>query len=98
MMNITVERQNDLIMSATAYYLGRRTIQTCDHIQWLFENWDEFDEHVRKFVQRIVDDAIRRQRSMLSAGPLRVGSAIVLPLGEKPEADMWVLLSGKWKQ
>lgn len=94
-MKLSEQRRDDLIMSATAYYLGRRTIAVSDHVKWLFEVWEELEPHVQQYIERIVEDAIQRERNMFNS----FGIAYVNgpgPLGEKCYRDCWILLRSKW--
>jgi hypothetical protein len=52
---------DDLIMSATAYYLGRRTINVGDFCQRLRRAWPELNENVRAYVQRLVESQFARE-------------------------------------
>jgi len=51
---------HDLVMSATSYYLGRRTIAVDEFCRSMVESWPNLPQHVRDYVQRVVEDAYRR--------------------------------------
>lgn len=52
--------QADLVMCGAAYYLGRTTIAVDDFCNRLVRAWDSLPEHVQDYIQRIVDEAFRR--------------------------------------
>lgn len=51
---------SDLVMSATAYYLGRRTANVGDFCRRLCLSWPSLPVAVQQFVERIVEEAYRR--------------------------------------
>lgn len=89
---------NDLVMSATAYYLGRSTALVQSHCDSLIKAWPQLDQHVKDFVKRIVEDAIRRERwSFTGDGILTTGSDYVPPLGHEMDRKMWLKVRQLWQ-
>lgn len=93
-MNLTDHRRDDLIMAATAHYLGRSTIAVGDHTKWLWEVWDQLEPHVQQFIERIVEDAIRREQTLFDSRGIAYTSS--LGLGGKCDRECWLLLRDKW--
>ena len=57
---------DDLIMSSTAYYLGRQTINVESHCQSIMRAWPRLSQNVREYIQRIVEDFFKRQEIVQS--------------------------------
>ncbi len=53
---------DDLIMSATAYYVGRRTASVSSHCKALVASWPLLSDSTRGFIQRVVENAFQRNR------------------------------------
>lgn len=53
---------DDLVMSATSYYLGRMTAMVEVFCQNLVASWPELPEHVRRYVRTVVEGAYRRNQ------------------------------------
>jgi hypothetical protein len=81
---------DDLIMSTTAYYLGRRTASVGDFCQRLRKAWPELNEDVRAYVRRIVESAFLQEEILLR---LRPDSS---PFGHACDRDEWVAVRGLW--
>lgn len=52
----------DLVMSATSYYLGRRTIAVDEFCRSLAESWHDLPANVQLYVTRIVEEAYSANR------------------------------------
>jgi hypothetical protein len=81
---------DDLIMSATAYYLGRRTASVGDFCQRLRRAWPDLSEDVRAYIRRIVESAFLQEEILLR---LRPGSS---PFGHACDRDEWVAVRDLW--
>lgn len=68
MSGIESFNHDDLIMSATAYYLGRRTISVDAHCQCIVRAWGKLSQPVREYIQRLVDEAFRRDEMRRAKG------------------------------
>ena len=83
---------DDLIMSATSYYLGRQTISVDAHCQCLIRAWPRLSENVREYVQRIVEDAFRRESILMSMDPA------FNPFGDACDRESWVNVRKCWTE
>jgi hypothetical protein len=83
---------NDLIMSATAYYLGRRTISVGDFCQRLRRAWPELSEDVRDYIRRLVESEFAREGILrrLNLHP-QLNS-----FSDACDRDEWVAVRGLW--
>ncbi len=83
---------DDLIMSATSYYLGRTTANVGSHCDALVESWPQLSQPVRDYVRRIVEAAFERDdhcRSMPDRG-------FALPLGHDCDREAWIRVRALW--
>lgn len=83
---------DDLIMSATSYYLGRETISVDAHCQCLVRAWPRLSESVREYVQRIVEEAFRREALMQDLKPG------YNPFGAACDRESWLNVRKCWQQ
>jgi hypothetical protein len=81
---------DDLIMSATSYYLGRRTALVSEHCERLVVAWPSLPEHVRDYIKRIVEEAFRRDDIA------RKNRTQILPLGENCDRSAWESVRECW--
>lgn len=92
---------NDLVMSATAYYLGRQTASVHSHCERLIKAWPQLDKHVRDYIERIVEREFCRFGALEAqtdeSGCIRTGSGFVMPLGHKCDREMWLKVRQLWK-
>ena len=77
---------NDLVMSATAYYLGRQTAAVHSYCERLIKAWPQLDQHVRHYIQLIVESHF--ERFNLSDN---------LALGHDMDREMWLKVQQLWK-
>jgi hypothetical protein len=84
----------DLLMSATAYYCGRMTIQVDDHCEKLVRAWSRLSEGCRNWIQRVVEhkfcaDDYARQNDLTegSRGPL----------GQNCDRESWEKVRACWQ-
>lgn len=82
--------RNDLLIPATRYYMGRRTIATCAHAQALAQHWDSLPWDVRQIIRRDLEDEFRRD----TAARLR-GDADP-PLGDHCDRQAWEKVREAW--
>jgi len=83
---------DDLIMSATAYYLGRRTINVGDFCQRLRRAWPELSEGVRAYIQRLVESQFARE-GVLRRLYLEPDWTL---FGHACDRDEWVAVRNLW--
>ena len=81
---------DDLIMSATAYYLGRRTISVADFCQRLRRAWPELSEDVQQYIQRLVEAEFARETILRRLQP------DWNPFGDQCDRDEWVAVRDLW--
>lgn len=83
---------DDLIMSATSHYLGRRTAMVSEHCDALVKSWPKLSQAVRDYVRRIVESAFERDdhcRSLPDFG-------FALPLGNDCDREAWLRVRALW--
>lgn len=83
---------DDLIMSATAYYLGRATISVDAHCQCVVRAWPVLSRGVREYIQRIVEEAFRRDARKMIKGEKSY------ELGEGCDRESWEKVRACWKK
>ena len=81
---------DDLIMSTTAYYLGRRTASVGDFCQRLRRAWPELNEDVQQYIRRLVESEFARE------GILRRLQRDWTPFGDESDRDEWVAVRNLW--
>jgi hypothetical protein len=81
---------DDLIMSATSYYLGRQTISVDAHCQCVVRAWPRLSGGVREYIQRIVEDVFRREELMQTMQP---GWN---PFGDACDRESWCKVRECW--
>lgn len=84
---------SDLIMSATAYYLGRRTAAVSSFCEQLVASWDEVPRFAADYIERIVEEAFQRDdlyRELKSEESCR-------PLGADCDRAAWERVRQLWK-
>jgi hypothetical protein len=82
--------KNDLIMSATAYYLGRRTISVDAHCEALVRAWPNLCESVRDYIKRIVEATFDQESNIQRIG--RDWS----PFGDACDRESWCKVRECW--
>ena len=82
---------DDLIMSATAYYLGRATISVDAHCNCVVRAWPQLSHGVREYIQRIVDEAFRRDARKMIKGEKSY------ELGEGCDRESWEKVRKLWQ-
>jgi len=83
---------DDLIMSATSYYLGRRTAMVSEHCEAMIKSWPKLSQEVRDYVRRIVESAFERNdhcRQLPDFG-------FALPLGNDCDRESWLRVRALW--
>ncbi len=83
---------DDLIMSATSYYLGRRTAMVASHCDALVESWPQLSQPVRDYVRRIVEAAFERDDHCRSLA----FREYALPLGQDCDREAWLRVKALW--
>lgn len=80
-----------MAVSAFRYCLGRMTYIVGDCERWLFANWQDFPENVRKLIQREVEEEFRRDDEARARG------AAHKPLGHDCDRAAWERVRGLWR-
>jgi len=83
---------DDLIMSATSYYLGRQTISVDAHCQCLVRAWPQLSQGVREYVENIVEATFDQEANMQRIG--RDWS----PFGDACDRESWCKVRECWKR
>ena len=82
---------DDLIMSATAYYLGRTTASVDQHCSGIVKSWGHLNEHTREFIQQIVERAFTRDDHERAFG------LEPLSLGHDCDRESWERVRACWQ-
>lgn len=82
---------DDLIMSATSYYLGRMTANVSDHCRRLVAAWPHLKPATQDYIERIVESAFKLDRRDYAVG---VNSSY---LGMDCDRDAWLTVRACWK-
>jgi hypothetical protein len=82
---------DDLIMSATSYYLGRRTGMVYVHCQCLIKAWPELSQPVKDYVKRIVECEFDREE-ILTRNELHFDL-----FGDTCDRESWCRVRELWK-
>lgn len=81
---------NDLIMSSTAYYLGRRTIAVDYFCGQLIKAWPFLTDGVRAYIQRIVESEFSREAILMTM------DANFNPFGDACDRESWCKVRSCW--
>lgn len=84
---------DDMIMSTTSYYLGRRTIQTGDFCERLVRAWPQLSGGVKRYVKTVVNNAFAHDdfvRNVMDVG--------TLPLGDDCDRASWETVRNLWRE
>ena len=81
---------DDLIMSATAYYLARQTISVDAHCQCVVRAWPQLSDNVHDYIQRIVEEVFQREEIMQTVQP---GWN---PFGDACDRESWCKVRECW--
>ena len=79
-----------MAVSAFRYCLGRMTYIVGDCERWLFANWQDFPENVRRLIQREVEEEIKRDDEARARG------AAHKPLGHDCDRAAWERVRTLW--
>lgn len=83
---------DDLIMSSTAYYLGRRTILVDDFCRRLINAWPLLPDGVKQFVERIVEAEFSRETLV------RQFQSDWTPFGDNCDRESWLNVRRCWSR
>ena len=83
---------DDLIMSATAYYLGRQTISVDAHCECLVRAWPRLSDNVREYIERIVENAFAKEACMAAMGKK------ISELGDACDRESWCKVRKCWTE
>lgn len=87
---------DDLIMSATAYYLGRTSAMVESHCDAVIAAWPDLSEQTQSFIRRIVDEAFCRHARLAE---VRADSSWAgRPLGHDCDQQAWQKVRNLWSE
>jgi len=87
-----------LVMAATRYFMGRRTIATCAYARELATAWPELPDSVKTVLRRDLkrefelDDMARERAKKEGKKPY----ASSFPLGDTCDRESWELVRNAW--
>lgn len=84
---------DDLIMSATTYYLGRTTIHVADHCGKLIQAWSMLRPNTRSFIERVVEEAFARDDYCRGIET----KPFLFALGHDCDREAWERVRSLWK-
>lgn len=79
-----------MAMAAVRYCLGRRTYIVSSCVEWLFVQWENFDEHTKTIIKRDIEEEIKRDDEA------RDGNHPHLPLGDDCDRLEWLKCRQLW--
>ena len=82
---------HDMLISATRYYIGRMTIQTCYWAQCLAKAWPEIPAGTRGVIRRDLEEAFRADDEARERGDR------YKPLGYDCDRQSWDLVRQAWQ-
>lgn len=83
---------NDLLMSSTAYYLGRRTISVDDFCCRLIKAWPLLPDGVKHYVERIVEAEFAKETLV------RQFQWDWTPFGDNCDRESWLNVRRCWSR
>ena len=83
---------DDLVMSTTAYYLGRRTINVDSFCDRLVKAWPDLSPNVRDYIQRIVEAEFSREAILK-----RLDDQFN-PFGDACDRESWCKVRACWQE
>ena len=83
---------DDLVMSTTAYYLGRRTINVDSFCDRLVKAWPDLSPNVRDYIQRIVEAEFSREAILKSLDNQ------FNPFGDDCDRESWCKVRACWQE
>lgn len=83
----------DLVMSATSYYLGRMTGLVEVHCQRLINAWPSLSMNCQDYIRRIVETAFERDEAVKGGGELQYR-----PLGMECDRECWRKVRELWNR
>ena len=83
---------DDLVMSTTAYYLGRRTINVDSFCNRLVKAWLDLSPNVRDYIQRIVKAEFSRELILKSLDNQ------FNPFGDDCDRESWCKVRACWQE
>lgn len=81
-----------LIMSATAYYLGRQTISVDAHCQCIIRAWPRLNQGVRDYIKSLVEHEFRREELA------KERNYQVSYFGDACDRESWLSVRKCWQQ
>ena len=81
----------DLVMSATSYYLGRMTTLVETHCERLVKAWPTLSTGCQDYIRRVVETAFERDEAVKGGGELQYR-----PLGMECDRECWRKVRALW--
>jgi hypothetical protein len=82
----------DLVMSATSYYLGRMTALVGTHCERLVKAWPTLSMNCQDYIRRIVENAFQQDEAIKDCSELQYR-----PLGQECDRVCWRRVRALWK-
>lgn len=79
-----------MVIAATRYFIGRRTISTTVWAQELCAAWEQIPESARNIIRRDLEEAFRRDDAARARGEQHK------PLGMDCDREAWEEVRAKW--
>jgi hypothetical protein len=83
--------EHEVLIAATRYYIGRKTIATVEHARRLAEAWEDLPEHTREVIKRDLQKAFDRDDLA------REQDQEYLPLGGICDRAAWEKVRNAWQ-
>ena len=77
--------------AAVRYCLGRRTYIVSCCVEWLFVQWENFDEHTKALIKRDIEEEIERDDEA------RANGCDYKPLGDDMDRAEWLKCRQLWE-
>ena len=81
---------HDILISATRYYLGRRTIQAAYHARCLAKAWNDLPRGTQSVIRRDLEEAFEQDDAARAEG------RDYKPLGMDCDRGEWELVRKQW--
>lgn len=85
--------REDLIIPATRYYMGRRTIGVTAHCYALARAWPDLSRNVQDIIRRDLEEEFRRDDAMRADEKC---SRSYYPLGDDCDREAWEMVRAAW--
>ena len=82
---------HDILISATRYYIGRRSIQAAYHARCLARAWHDLPRGTQSVIRRDIEEALAQDDEARAEG------REFYPLGEDFDRREWELVRKQWE-